>query len=332
MSPGIAPSATLASVPGVANVGATTVLPFHPHQIATQRELIVAGRGADQLNPRAYMTIVTPGYFKAMDIVITRGRTFNDFDRAGGQPVAIVSEALVSQVFREVSPLGQRIALRSAQTDSLTYREIIGVARDVRTTTLDADAPPTVYVPHAQNGSGSMTFVAQQRPNTDVTTDAMSKAVWRVDPGQAIYHAAAVDDLVGGTLAQRRFNLLVLGVFSAIGLILALIGIYGLIAFVVRSRMREFGLRLALGALPRDILSRVLRDALKLSSIGIVTGVLGGMLLSRWFRQMLYEVGPSDVTTYVQTAVLMLLASAIAAFIPARRAAQTQPLEVLRED
>jgi ABC-type antimicrobial peptide transport system permease subunit len=125
---------------------------------------------------------------------------------------------------------------------------------------------------------------------------------------------------------------MVLGAFAVIGLVLALIGVYGLIAYVVRTRMREFGLRIAIGAPPRDIVERVLRDAVKLAGIGVAAGVLGGLLLTRSLQQLLYNVEPTDVATYVQTSIFMLIASAAAAFIPARRAAAAEPLSVLRED
>jgi ABC-type antimicrobial peptide transport system permease subunit len=222
--------------------------------------------------------------------------------------------------------------VRASSQDSLVFREIVGIVNDVRAEALDESPQMVVYIPHAQNGSGSVTFVASVDRGSTVTPDDISRAIWAVDPGQTVYHTSTLKSLVGSTVAERRFQLLILGTFSAVGLLLALIGVYGVIAFVVRMRMREFGLRLAIGASPRGIVRGVLRDAIKLSGAGIIVGIIGALVLTRSLRQMLYNVDPADTPTYVQTALIMLVAAVLAAFIPARRAGAAHPLRVLRED
>jgi putative ABC transport system permease protein len=322
----------LRRVAGVERVGATTALPFHPHQITMQRQLLVAGAGIDDAEQRVFFSSVTPDYFSVMDIDIVEGRAFTEHDRAGGQPVVMVSRSLVARFFPNTPALGQRIALRSSDRDSLVYRDIVGVVNDVRATALDAEPQMIAYTPQAQSASGSVTFVARIDKRAAASLEELTAAIWRVDPGQAVYHSASVERLVGDTVAERRFHLIVLGVFSVIGLLLALIGIYGLITFIVRTRMKEFGLRFAIGAGPRDIVSRVLRDALRLTGLGVLAGVAGALLLSGSLQQMLYEVDPADPLVFLQTALFMMIAALFAALLPALRAASAQPLTVLRED
>ena len=324
--------AELRRIPGASAVGATTVMPFHPHQINSEREIVLADEPAPLGEQRVGILNVTPGFLAALGINITRGRGFTDHDRSDGQTVVLVSQALAEHYFAGQDPLGRQIAVRAADEDSLVLREIVGVVPDIRMTSLNDRPQHLVYLPHSQSASGSMTFVAATGGNARVTLDDVSAAVWRVDPGQAIYYSVAAETLIADTLAERKFQLLLLGTFSAIGLLLALVGVYGLIAFVVRTRMKEFGLRMALGATPRDVVLRVMRDALRLNLPGVIVGVALALVLTRFIQHLLYEVDPADPVTLAQVAVVTLVCGLMAALVPAIRAAGMTPLGVLRED
>lgn len=324
--------AELQRIPGVRAAGATTVMPFHPHQITSTREISIAGAPTPDREQRVYVTAVTPGYFDVVEIEVTRGRGFTEYDRHNGNLVVAVSQSLATSYFPGTDPIGRQIALRTPSRDSVVLREIVGLVRDVRNNALDEEPRQIVYMPHSQSGSGSMTFVVEVAANARVTLDQLSEAVWRIDPGQSIYHSVAAERLIAETVAERKFQLLLLGTFSAIGLLLALVGIYGLITFLVRTRMKEFGLRMALGATPRDVVIRVMRDAIRLNVPGVIAGIAAALILTRFIQHLLYEVDATDPATLTQVAVITLACGLAAALVPAMRAATTSPLDVLRQD
>jgi ABC-type antimicrobial peptide transport system permease subunit len=201
----------------------------------------------------------------------------------------------------------------------------------VRPLTLDSEARPEVFVPFAQNVNGSLTFVVHTNRPGRTMLPLLRERFWSVDARQSIYWSATVDDLIGATLVERRFNLILLGVFSAIALVLAAVGIYGLISFGTQQRVNEIGVRMALGAERRQIVRMIILQGLRLALPGILLGVAGALLLTRFLRAMLFGVAPTDPITFLELALLMALVAAAAAWLPARRAVRGAPIQAIHE-
>jgi putative ABC transport system permease protein len=203
---------------------------------------------------------------------------------------------------------------------------------DVRPTSLDSEPRAELYVPYAQSGTGSVTFVIEANGDAAALVPKLQAEVWAEDPKQAIDHAATLEQLVGDTLVERRFNLILLGALSIVALILATVGVYGLISFATQQRSGEIGVRIALGARRGEVTGMLVREALRLAVPGILLGLFGALALTRFLSSMLYQVHPSDPVTFFQLSILMLVIAATAAWVPARHAAGTDPMHVLRQE
>lgn len=323
-------SERLRATPGVREVGAVTALPFHPTQITARSVFRRQGEPAPRPGEeeRVFVTAVSPEYFRAMEIPLRSGRAFTSLDRVDAVPVATVNETLARRLFPGETPVGQRIVL-GPETAPLE-REIVGVVGDVRPTALDSEPRSELYVPHAQSGGGGITFVIQAGSAPAALVPQLVQQVFEVDPRQSIGQVSTLEELVASTLVERRFHLALLGGFSVIALLLAAVGIYGLISYTTGQRMREIGIRMALGARPKDILALVLAQGTRLGLSGVALGVLGALLLTRLMSHMLYGVRPTDPVTFGQVAGLMLLIALLGAILPARRAAAADPNEALR--
>ncbi|MGH7469031.1 MAG: ADOP family duplicated permease [Longimicrobiales bacterium] len=313
------------ATPGVLEVGTVSSLPFHPHAIDAQTKLNIDDRPLPPLEqPQVHTTIATPTYFAALGIPLQAGRTFNERDRADAARVVIINDALARRYFPGQNPIGKFITV-GAMSRPLS-REIVGVVGAVRPRAFDSDTRPEIFVPFAQNVSGSMTFVVHTSRSGSDMLPTLRDRLWQVDPRQSIYWAATLDDLVGTTLVERRFHLVLLAAFSAIALILATIGVYGLISFSTQQRTNEIGVRMALGAERHQIVGMIVRQGLRLAAPGVLLGVIGALLLTRFLQGMLYGVTPTDPLTFVQIAVLMLVVASVAAYLPALRAVRGSPI------
>lgn len=320
---------SLEGMPGVEGVALVSALPFHPHQIDAQDAMVIEGRELEDRDPRVFTTVASPDYFRLMEIPVMRGRAFTPRDRQDSPPVAIINETLARRHFPDEEPIGQQITV-GVLGPPLT-REIVGVVGDVRPYTLEGDPRPEVFVPFAQSGTGSVTFVAKTAGDPAALLPALRRSIWQVDPDQAIYHASTLEDLISETLVERRFNLILIAAFSLAALALAAIGIYGLISFSTGLRTQEIGLRLAMGARRGDVVSMIVRQGVQLSLPGLLLGVLGALGLTRFLGHMLYGVEPTDPLTFAPVLILMFGVAALAAYIPARRAAALDPVATLRE-
>jgi putative ABC transport system permease protein len=344
------------ALPGVTGAAMVSAFPFHPEQIDQRFNFTVVGRpdpgGAEP--PSAQATTVTPRYFELMEIPLVAGRAFTDFDRAqwaeggrgfvpgtggaanaadtrGGAPVAIVSETVARRHWPGESAVGQRI---QGLRDGAPEVEIVGVVGDVRPYGYDTDPRAEIYFPHAWNGAGGVTFVARARsPGAAAgAVDAMREALWELVPNQSVYFAGTSEQMIASTLAARRFNLALILAFSTTALILALIGIYGLVSYTTARRTGEFGIRMALGADRGDILRLVLGGAARLAVFGVALGVLAALGLTRFVSSLLYGVPANDPVTFGAFAALLAATGIIAALVPARRAASTDPMAALRAE
>ena len=326
----------LRQLPGVKAVAAASHLP-----LSDTRQI---GFRLEHASPddfrMAENSLVSPGYFNAMGISLVRGRDFNEVDRAraGAAPErhciadtcdAIVSETFVRKYLTGQNPIGQRFEWGGAGN----LFTIIGVAADVHISALDADAPPMIYFSMFEVRSGSAgrtAFVLRSDKPGRVLFNEVQQQVWAVDKDLPIYNTSSMGTLVAESLAQRRFTVLLLGTFAALAVLLAAIGLFGVVSCLVAERTREFGVRIALGAERRNIYGQVLRRAAMLSGAGCVLGLLLSVLVSSFLRASLYHVSRFDATTMIVTPLLLLGVALFAAYWPARRAANVDPMVALR--
>ena len=253
---------------------------------------------------------------------------------AGGPQVAVINEVLARRHWPETDPLARRLTVEVS--GRAFEAKIVGVVGAARARGFDSLPRPEVVVPHAQGGGegltydGGMTDVVRTAGDPAAGIAALQDFVWAVDPEQTFYSVATVDQLLSDTLAARRFMTALLTLFGPAALVLAGVGIYGVIAVATGQRTREIGLRLAMGAQPRDMVRMVVGGALGLAGAGVAADLLATLLASRALVSLLFEVSPTDLTTLAGVSLVLLLVAAAAAGVPARRAARVDPLAALR--
>jgi putative ABC transport system permease protein len=280
--------------------------------------------------------VVTPDHFRTLEIPIVRGRAFTPRDRAGSPRVVVLNETAARRLWPGQDPLGRRIAAASfffAGGDSAA--EVVGIAWDVRYGAFEAEAEaePDLYYPALQasfGGTGMIFIRTQGDPLAMLET--VRREIHAIDPHIPLYNIMTMEQRAGAALARPRFATTLLGAFAAIALLLAAIGLYGVLAFSVAQRTREIGLRMALGAEQARVLRGVLGQGLVLAGFGIALGLLGALALQRVIAGMLYGVKGSDPLTLAAVSLLMAVAAATAALIPARRATRVDPMEALRSE
>ena len=287
------------------------------------------GGPVDEPAPHGRQEIIGGDYFHAMQIPLVAGRLFEDGDSADKAPVVIIDEYLVKRYFADRSPLGQQIRRGGPQSPPFT---IVGVVGTINSS--DLGQPVTkerIYYPVAQQPRGSMALVLKTGLNPQTLVAQVRSAVQSIDPEQPIADVRTMDQWVMRSLETRRTPMLLLAIFGVVALLLSAIGIYGVLAFAVAQRVREFGIRQALGADQRAILSLVLRQGLLTTAIGIVLGLIGAFALTGLMSQQLFGVDAHDLPTYAAVTGLLLGVVLLACYIPARRATLVDPMEALRE-
>lgn len=319
------------AVHGVESVAAVSSLPFHPHAIDASSPISIEGRPApaDPDQARVSTTIASEHYFSTMGIPVLKGRAFARHDHAGSTQVAVISERLAESHFGQEDPIGKRVTF-GVMGPPVT-REIVGVVGDVRPEGYDSEPRAEAFIPYAQSNTGHLTLVARTSRDELAMIPVLQAAFWSVDPDQTIYLTATLESLVATSVARRRFDLILLGAFAVISLVLAVTGVYSLIAFAVRQRSREMGIRMALGSTSRNVVTLMLREGATLALAGIGIGTAIALVLTRLLRGMLYQVHPHDPSTYLQLAVLVFVLALTATWIPARRAATVDPARTLTE-
>ena len=268
---------------------------------------------------------VGEGYFATAGIPLLRGRDFGPADD-GGPPAVIVNESFVRRYFPAESPLGRRVEFWGSS------REIVGVVGDVRFLGLDSPSEPAVYGPLSQLPFASVDLLLRGSAPAAQTIAAMRAEVRRIDPDLAVFGAGSFDQVIAESLGGRRFNLIILGAFAALALILAAVGIYGVVAFGVTRRVHEFGVRMSLGADRRRIGRLVLAQAWKLAAAGVVLGAGGALAASRLIAGLLYGVEATNPATFAAVALFLGGVSIVAALVPARRASRVDPATALRRE
>ena len=319
--------------PGVTAAGAVSAFPLGLADVTRQRLLQLDDRPPfpPGEEPSAAVSTATPGYLDAMGIPLRSGRWFDARDDAEQPPVVVINETLAQQHWPDSDAIGRRVSL------SVVFRgdidaEIIGVVGEIRPGGYDTPPRAELFVPHAQVPDGSMTYVVRTAGDPAASVAAIQDVVWDADPLQTFYSVATVEQLLSDTLAARRFATTLLTLFGVAALVLATLGIYGVIAVATAQRTREIGLRLAMGAEPRHVVGMVVRGAIGLAGTGVSIGLLTSLLVSRSLTGLLVDVAPFDVATLAGVSALLLLVATGAAYVPARRAARVDPLAALRMD
>jgi predicted permease len=292
-----------------------------------------AGKPLLKLNERpiAIISSITPGYFRTLAIPLRRGREFNEQDREGAQRVAVIDEALARR-FWPAYPLGQDPIGQSLWVGGVNPKpaQVVGIVAHVRQNLEDSTWPETVYVSFAQNPQPFAMLAVRTESAALGFTSAIREQVQALDRDQAISAVRTMDELVESEVGQRHLLLILLGSFAGVALLLALIGIYGLIAYSVAQRTQEMGIRRALGAQQSDILRLVVGQGFRLALAGVAVGITGAFALTRVMKTLLFHVSATDPATFAGVALLFLFVALAASYIPARRATRIDPMAALR--
>jgi putative ABC transport system permease protein len=318
------------NVPGVKSVGTASMVPFlGEDSIEIDTTFVVEGRPAPEKGqePTVYVNVAGGDYFSTMGIPLLRGRSFARTDDDKAPHVAVINETLARRYFPDEDPIGKKINVRFGRP--LT-REIVGVVGDVRHAGLDDALRPEVFLYHPQYPFGSMTYLVRTSADPAALMASVKSQVWQVNPNQTFYNISTMEQLVQGTVADRRFSLFLIGIFAVLALVLAAVGIYGVMSFTTSQRTHEIGVRLALGAQPSDVLGLIVQQGMKMTLAGIGLGVIASIAVTRVLSSYLFEVSTTDPVTFAGISILLGVVSLIACYIPARRATRVDPLVALR--
>ena len=316
----------LRALPGIASASVISRLPFNPG--SSSRSIEVEGRdaSAEDLGPD-YLT-AGPQYLQSMGITLLGGREFTIRDGIAAPGVAIVSQALARVAWPNQNAIGRRLKIGG---DSV-WHEVVGVAADVHQHGLDRKPRPTLYIPYAQDPWNRLTVVARTTGPVAGVSLPFTAVIHEVDRDLAVSALRPMEDVVSASLSARRFNLTLIGLFAASALLLATLGIYGVVSYTVAQRSREVGIRMAVGAAPGQVVAMIMRQGARLAGGGVLIGLGAALVLTPLLRGLLYAITPTDVRTYVEAGSVILGVALLACYVPARRAANADPARVLRSE
>lgn len=318
------------SLPGVEAAALTNKLPLD-----SQYNLPYKLAGQTQLAGAVQYRLISSAYFRAMKMTIRQGRSFNDDDTTGATPVIIVNEAFARRIFAGQEPLGRQLCVGCEYGDP-AMRQVVGVVNETKQRSLLDPAPSTVFIPITQAPDGVLevlrqsSFVLRTAGDPLLLSAAIRSEMQQLDSNLPVRSLRSMEELVGSSLAPQRFNLSLLTLFAAVGLLLAAVGIYGVLAYNVSQRTHEIGLRMALGAQRHQVLTLVLKQGMRLALAGVALGLAASFAMTRLMKSLLFGVNATDPATLVGVSVLLLLAALLACYIPARRATKVDPLVALR--
>jgi putative ABC transport system permease protein len=323
--------AHISALPGVQSASAGWPLPMSG--IHATISFNIQGRPiAKGDEPSEGLALAMPGYFETMRIPLVSGRTFGERDGVKDAPTIIINQAFAKKYFRGENPLGRRIQVRLGDdVFESSIREVVGVVGDSKLMKLTAAAEPQYYLPYAQAVVTNPFLVVRSSGDPAILEDSLRAAIHEIDPGVPVYQVSTLENYLSKSAAQPRFQTFVLTCFAAIALVLAAIGLYGLLSYMVVQRTLEIGLRMAMGAQRSDVLGMIVRRGLTLALFGLGAGVVISAVMMRLLSGMLYGIRPYDPVTFAATAGLLLLVSVAASIVPAWRAARLDPIQTLRE-
>ena len=324
----------IAALPGVEAVGAVNTLPFSTSN--SFGRFLIEGRPLPEsgAQPNSDFRIINPDYFRALGMRLVRGRPFSAYDNQQAQPVTIVNQAFVRQHFPNEEPLGKRIRFGGPSTPlaQVPWLSIVGVVNDVRHLDLATAARPESYVPLEQIPSAELTLAVRTNVAPVELTAAVREQLRVQDANLPVYNVATMEQVLARSLFAQRLAMSITLTFSGVALLLAAVGLFGLISYTVSQRTHELGIRLALGATPRSVLRLVIGQGLKLALAGLLIGLASSFALMRMMKTLFFGVSAADPLTFAASAVLLLAVSLLACWIPARRAAKVDPLVAVRNE
>ncbi|HKC63389.1 MAG TPA: ABC transporter permease, partial [Pyrinomonadaceae bacterium] len=314
-------------LPGVASVGLVDNVPLGTSHDTFDFQIAGHPPFSPGQKPEADGTVVSPGYFEALKIPLRQGRLFTEQDTKDSPRVILISEELARRYFAGENPIGQRIIL----DPSMPQPEIVGVVGDAHRRNLETAIEPEFYTPYAQLPQRRMNLVVRMSANDPAGMIASLRgAVRDLDKEQTIWQTRTLDQMVAASIADRRFNMMLIGLFALVALILASVGIYGVVAYSVTQRTHEIGIRLALGAQIGDVLKLILKQGMLLVLIGLALGLLASFFLTRLMSSLLFGISATDPATFIIVAALLTIVALLACYLPARRAMKVDPMVALR--
>jgi predicted permease len=322
----------MAHLPGVVSAAAAMPVPFYGQDWTASFSIEGRPQQAGDPGPHGQNRYVSPGYFQALKIPLRKGRFFTEQDRAGTEPVAIIDENLARQYWPNEDPIGKRIQLPQGDGKP-PWSTIVGVVGHVRHTSLASDTGKgTYYGSIYQHPIPLAAFLMRTQSNPMGLAAGMRQAVLAADPAQPMHHVQPMESLVAASLSERRFVVVLLGFFAAMALLLAAVGLYGVISYATAQRTPEIGIRMALGAQRGEVLSLVVGQGMRLAFAGAVLGLITAVVFSRMLQSELFAVSPFDPLTFGATAFVLMSAAMFASLIPAMRATRIDPLAALRHE
>jgi putative ABC transport system permease protein len=318
------------AVPGVVSVGTTSVIPLagggstQPFSIEGRPTVAIAEQ------PMAQTRYISPDYFRAIAIPLRQGRFFSDHDRDNSVPVVIISETMARRFWPGENPIGRRLTPSFHAEEGA--REIVGVVGDVKTSGLDVDSSAMMYLPFKQAPRPFISFVVRTASNPESLVQPVSQAIYSIDKAQALTDVQTMEQVLMESLSGRLFNMTLLLTFAGVALLLAAVGVYGVMNYTVTLRRRELGIRMALGAKRMDVLRLVLGQGLMLTLIGVGAGLISAYALTRLMASLLYGVTATDYLTFGSVSAVLIAVGLAASYVPARRATKVNPTIALRAE
>ncbi|HKQ06500.1 MAG TPA: ABC transporter permease [Blastocatellia bacterium] len=324
--------------PGVQSVAAINALPRD--NTSPRQPILFENRQMDE-PVLTYFAGVTPDYFRTLGVPLQQGRAFTERDTFEAPAVVIINESFARRYYPDENPIGQRLAMQGRTQGqpagpnpqaASPWSEIVGVAADTRRLNLNAEAAPVIYVPYWQWPMQTPELLVRTDDNASGIADAVRdeiKALNRSLPAPGIQ---TMNELLSDVVAEPRFHTMLLASFGGVALLLSAVGIYSVVSYVVTQRTHEFGIRMALGAQPRDLLKLVIGQGLRLVLLGVVIGLAAALVLSRWLRSLLYGVSATDAPTFIAITLLLIGVALVACYLPARRATRVDPMIALRRE
>jgi putative ABC transport system permease protein len=314
------------AVPGVDYAGLSSSTPLVPfNQVASG----LHAEGEPESDETVCITSANADYFTALRIPLLAGRLFDDRDRQGRPRTAIINQTLARVLFKNRDPIGRRINYGDGEDPWVT---VVGVVGDIRHRALDRKVWAELFLPYAQAPNNWMSFVIRSSGDPSRLSPAIRKAVQSIDRDQPLFDMGSLDQRVSESLAERRSRAFLLGALAFVALLIAVIGVYSVVSYSAAERTHEIGIRLALGAQPRDVWRLIMLEGLRTASIGGVAGLAGALALTRLLKSFLFGVSTTDALTFTSLCMLLIGAASLASYLPARRAMKVDPIVALRHE